>query len=35
MEVSPYFAVGSTGRFDVDGMLPLPFLGVDVDIGLH
>ena len=35
MEVSPSVAGGSTGRFDVDGMLPLPLLGVDVEIGVH
>ena len=35
MEVSPSVACGSTGRFDVDDMLPLPLIGVDVEIGLY
>ena len=35
MEVSTSVAGGCTGRFDVDGTLPLPLLRVDVEIGLH
>ena len=34
MEVSP-FAVDSTGRFDVDDILPLSLLGVGLQLGLH
>ena len=35
MEVSPSVARGSTERFGVDDMLPLPLLGVGVQFGLH
>ena len=35
MDVSPSVAGGSTGCFDVNGMLPLPLLGVGVKLGLH
>ena len=35
MEVSPSVAGGSTARFRVDGMLPLPLLGVGVHLGMH
>ena len=42
MEVSPFdvgrtgcFDVGRTGCFDVDDMLPLPLLGIDLQLGLH
>ena len=35
MEVSASVAGISTGRFHVDGMLPLPLLGVEVEIGSH
>ena len=35
MEVSPSVAGGSTGRFGMDGMLPLPLLGVGLQLGLH
>ena len=35
MEVSPSVAGGSTGRFDVDDILPLPLLGVGVQLGLY
>ena len=35
MEVSLSIAGGNTGRFFVDGMLPLPLLGVGLQLGLH
>ena len=33
MDVSPSVAGGSAGRFGVDDMLPLPLLGVGVQLG--
>ena len=35
MEVSHSVAGGSTGRFGVDDILPLPLLVVGVQLGLH
>ena len=35
MDLPPSVAWGSTGRIDVDDMLPLLLQRVDVEIGVH
>ena len=35
MELSSSVAGGSTGRFDVDSKLPLPLLGIGLQLGFH
>ena len=35
IDAFPYVAGGSTGRLDVDRMLPLPLLGVGLQLCLH